>query len=146
MSNTTLFKHSNIPGGGMWITEGIERGIIVTAHDDSYQPDLDATVCSAALVILCTHTGKIGVVSAAEKTNAQTASNYRGEGLISPRHTKRLSVSVRLVSENQVLVEAIHTPHVMCLTPSMDISERQSPSEEGKRTHVRRSRESARSD
>jgi hypothetical protein len=48
-------------------------------HDGSYQPDKAADVCSAALVILCTSTGKFGVATASERTSPEIASNFRAE-------------------------------------------------------------------
>ena len=77
----SLFKHANIPDGGRWITEGLQRGSIVSVHDGSYQEDVDSTACSTALVIYCTHSKKQGIVPLAEQTGKDTASNYRGEAL-----------------------------------------------------------------
>jgi hypothetical protein len=76
-----LLRTLNIGEDDDWITAALFRGSLITCHDGSYMPDLEPAVCSAALVFVCTHTGRMGTWTTAEKTTALTASNYRGEGI-----------------------------------------------------------------
>ena len=46
--------------------EAIQHGTLMAVHDGSYQPDLDPTVCSAALALRCSATGRRGVIYMAE--------------------------------------------------------------------------------
>ena len=88
----SLFQTIHIPQGGDWIVEAIQHGTLMAVHDGSYQPDLDPTVCSAALAIGCSATGRRGVISMAEKTDKHTASNYRGEALGALLHAALMHV------------------------------------------------------
>lgn len=49
------------------------------AYDGSFMEHLDNTVCSAGLVLFCTHARRIATASCAECTETETAGNYRGE-------------------------------------------------------------------
>ena len=91
----SLFQTVNIPHGGNWIVNAIQQGSLMAVHDGSYQPDLDPTVCSAALAVGCSATGLRGVISMAEKTDEHTASNYRGEALGALIHAALMHVCTR---------------------------------------------------
>ncbi len=74
-----LFRHITIDDDGDWIIHAARNKTLIIVHDGSYMPHLDGSICSAAVVILCTATMKMGTVHLCEKTNHYTASNYRGE-------------------------------------------------------------------
>jgi hypothetical protein len=74
-----LFKHTKIEDNGDWIVPAARRGTLIIVHDGSYMPQVDENICSAAVVLLCTETVKMGTIHLCEKTNHRTASNYRGE-------------------------------------------------------------------
>ena len=42
-------------------------------------PQINKSICSAGIVLLCSQTGRMGTIQCCEKTNQMTASNYRGE-------------------------------------------------------------------
>ena len=69
----------DIDGTGDWIPKAIQTGLLVIAHDGSYKPLLDKSICAAGIVLICTKTGLMGKISVCEQTDANTASNYRGE-------------------------------------------------------------------
>ena len=52
---------------------------MVIAHDGSFMEHLDRSVCSAGLVIYCTRARRVATVTCAERTDPDTAGNYRGE-------------------------------------------------------------------
>ena len=74
-----LFKHAVIDDDGTWIIPAAHRGSLIIVHDGSYIPHIDDSVCSTAVVLLCTETSKMGTIHLCEKSNRHTASNYRGE-------------------------------------------------------------------
>ena len=74
-----LFHHINIDDDGEWIVRAASTKSLIIVHDGSYMPHLDDCICSAAVVILCTETMKMGTIHLCERTNHKTASNYRGE-------------------------------------------------------------------
>ena len=53
--------------------------MLTIVHDGSYMPELDDTRCTAAVILLCTATGRFASIDYCEKTDNKTASNYRGE-------------------------------------------------------------------
>jgi hypothetical protein len=79
MPNQSLWRNVDLDGDGQWIIDGLRRGSLVVAHDGSFMEHLDRTVCSAGLVLFCTHTRHIATASCAERTDSDTAGNYRGE-------------------------------------------------------------------
>ena len=81
LENRSLWRNHTFQDGGKWVTEAIEKGTLVTVHDGSYMRDKRADVCSAALVLFCKSSQKMGYVTISECTNRHTASNYRGEAL-----------------------------------------------------------------
>lgn len=74
-----LYKNMNIDDDGDWIAPAARRGSLIIVHDGSYMTQVDDTICSAAVVLLCTASVKMGTIQLCEKTNHRTASNYRGE-------------------------------------------------------------------
>ena len=61
--------------------DGITNGTLVTVHDGSYMEKLDPSVCSAAVVLHCTKAKCTRIITAVERTDPFTASNFRGEGI-----------------------------------------------------------------
>ncbi len=78
-SHKHLFQHLTVDNDGQWILPAARAGSLILVHDGSYMPHLNNVLCSAAVVILCTTTKQMGTVHICEKTNSNTASNYRGE-------------------------------------------------------------------
>ena len=78
-SQARLWQSVVIEDDGDWIPEAAMNSSLVIVHDGSYMPDLNQSVCAAALVILCKHTGKVGSIKICEKTDPASASNYRAE-------------------------------------------------------------------
>ena len=81
LSNSSLWSNHTFQDGGTWVTDAISRGSLITVHDGSYMVAKKADACSAALVLFCKYSKRLGYVTIAEKTNRHTASNYRGEVL-----------------------------------------------------------------
>ena len=76
-----LWKGRDIDVTGDWILCAIQSGMLMIAHDGSYRPQLDKSICSMGIVLIRMHTGHMGKISACERTDAFTASNYRGKRL-----------------------------------------------------------------
>jgi hypothetical protein len=74
-----LYRNMNIEDNGDWIAPAARRGSLIIVHDGSYMTQVDENICSAAVVLLCTASIKMGTIHLCEKTNHRTASNYRGE-------------------------------------------------------------------
>ena len=74
-----IWRNSTFDEDGEWITRAIEQGTLLIVHDGSYMPQIDKSLCSAGIVLLCSQTGRMGTMQCCEKTNSLTASNYRGE-------------------------------------------------------------------
>jgi hypothetical protein len=74
-----IWRSSKFDEDGEWIVRAIKRGTLLIVHDGSYMPQIDKSICSAGIVLLCTQTGRMGTMQCCEKTNSTTASNYRGE-------------------------------------------------------------------
>ena len=74
-----LYRHTSLDDNGSWIIPAVHRGSLVIVHDGSFIPHIDDSICSAAVILLCTETIKMGTVHLCEKSNRTTASNYRGE-------------------------------------------------------------------
>ena len=119
-SRNRLWDNIDIDGTGDWIPEAIQTGSLVIAHDGSYKPLLDKSICSAGIVFVCTKTGLMGKISVCEQTDAITASNYRGEllGAMISSHIIRTASdfapcgkTTRLYCDNMgVIHHALH-PH-----------------------------------
>jgi hypothetical protein len=77
--NSTPWKTLQVDGDGTWLAHAYERGTLMIVHDGSYMADLDNTRCSAAVVVLCTASRNMATITHCEVTDANTASNYRGE-------------------------------------------------------------------
>ncbi len=101
-----------------WIPAAIDKGSLVIVHDGSYMPQVDKTVCSAGVVLVCTHSGHMGRIKICEKTNSSSASNYRGEllGALIASHILCISnaftssaTKVHLHCDNMAVVH--HTSH-----------------------------------
>ena len=75
----TLWQTLNLGDDENWVKEAIAQGSLLPVHDGSFMIELCADVCAAALVILCVRTGRMATVTVVERTDARTASNYRGE-------------------------------------------------------------------
>ena len=67
---------------GDWIPSAAQNCSLVIVDDGSYMPDLDPSVCSAAMVITCIKTGKVGRIQVCEKTDPASVSNYRAEIIV----------------------------------------------------------------
>ena len=78
-SQSQIWRSCNFDEDGEWIVRAIEKGTLCIVHDGSYMPQIDKSICSAGIVLLCTQTGRMGTIKCCEKTNPMTASNYRGE-------------------------------------------------------------------
>jgi hypothetical protein len=78
-SQKQLWKSMHIPQDGEWILQAIKNGTLLIAHDGSFMPHKNKSLCSAGIVLLCTQTCQIGTIKLCEKTCPDTASNYRGE-------------------------------------------------------------------
>ena len=78
-SQARLWQSVVLDDDGDWIPEAAKNCSLVIVHDGSYMPDLNQSVCAAALVVLCKHTGKVGSIKICEKTDPASASNYRAE-------------------------------------------------------------------
>ena len=74
-----LWKSIVIEDDGNWIPSAAQNCSLVIVHDGSCMPDLDPSVCSAALVLICTKTGKVGRLQICEKPDPDSPSNYRAE-------------------------------------------------------------------
>jgi hypothetical protein len=101
-----FFDHNPFDSKIEWILTSISLGSLIIAHDGSYMPHLSNNTCSAAVVFLCTKTGKLGAYTVCEKTDEYTASNYRGEllgGLIAT-HLLVTAVNYTNISPNNVLI------------------------------------------
>lgn len=68
-----------IDDDGVRIPSAAQRNSLIIVHNGSYMPGLDPSISSAALVILCSQTGKMGSFTVCERTHSATASNYRAE-------------------------------------------------------------------
>ena len=59
-SQPRLWNSSVIDEDGDWIPVAAQNNSLIIVHDGSYMPDLDPSICSAALVLFCTKTGRMG--------------------------------------------------------------------------------------
>ena len=109
---------------GEWIIQAIDKGTLLIAHDGSFIPHQDKSLCSAGIALLCTQTGKIGTIKLCERTSPSIASNYRGEllgGMIAShilRTASHYSTSEHLVQvycDNQGVIH--HASHPDSLIP-----------------------------
>jgi len=66
-SQARLWQSVVLDDDGDWIPEAAKNCSLVIVHDGSYMPDLNQSVCAAALVVLCKHTGKVGSIKICEK-------------------------------------------------------------------------------
>jgi hypothetical protein len=117
---------------GDWIPEAAQKRSLVIVHDGSYMPDLDPSICAAAVVVLCKHTGKVGSIKLCEKTDPASASNYRAEligGLLASHILRTLdglisheSTGVTLFCDNLGVIH--HAQH-----PWRQLPEKQSQSD-----------------
>ena len=78
-TQASLWKSTFFDEDGDWVISAAQNCSLVIVHDGSYMPDLDPSVCSAAVVITCTMTGKVGRIQVCEMTAPDSASNYRAE-------------------------------------------------------------------
>jgi hypothetical protein len=78
-TQASLWKSTSFDEDGDWVISAAQNCSLVIVHDGSYMPDLDPSVCSAAVVITCTMTGKVGRIQVCEMTAPDSASNYRAE-------------------------------------------------------------------
>ena len=119
-SQARLWKSMVIDDTGDWIPGAARNGSLVIVHDGSYMPALDPSICSAALVMTCTKTGKVGSLSVCEKTDSNTASNYRAEligGLLASHILHTLNdviphghTAVHLFCDNLGVINHAHHP------------------------------------
>jgi hypothetical protein len=77
--NQSLWRNIDLDGDGEWIVDGLARGSLAIVHDGSFMEHLDQACCSAGGIIFCRTTRRMATYSAAERTDSDTASNYRGE-------------------------------------------------------------------
>ena len=56
LPNQSLCRDVDLDGDGHWLVDALQRGSLVVAYDGSFMEHLDNTVCSAGLVLFCTHT------------------------------------------------------------------------------------------
>ena len=119
-SQPRLWNSSVIDEDGDWIPAAAQNSSLVMVHDGSYMPGLDPSICSAALVIFCTQTGRMGRIKMCEKTDLFSASNYRAEiigGLLASHVLSMLNdmslgqASVKLYCDNLGVVHHAHHPH-----------------------------------
>ncbi len=78
-SPTQIWQHSSFDEDGEWIIRAINQGTLIIVHDGSYMPTINKSICSAGVVILCSQTGLMGTIQLCEKSDCNSASNYRGE-------------------------------------------------------------------
>ena len=78
-SHKHLWKGIQFDKDGEWVIQAIENGSLLIAHDGSFIPHKDKSICSAGIVLFCTQTGHLGTIKLCEQTCPLTASNYRGE-------------------------------------------------------------------
>ncbi len=69
----------NLDEDGDWVVPAACNGSLIIVHDGSYMAHIDKSICSAAVVLLCTTTMKMGTIHTCEKSDPYSASNYRGE-------------------------------------------------------------------
>jgi hypothetical protein len=77
--NQMLWNDLDLDGDGEWIIDGLARGSLAIVHDGFFMEHLDKTPCLAGGIIVCKEVRRIATFSAAERTDNQTASNYRSE-------------------------------------------------------------------
>jgi len=75
--NQSLWRNFQCDGDGKWIHQGLLLGTLVIVHDGSYMPLLSKKACSAAFMILDTHTNNRAKGVVAERSD--NADNYRAE-------------------------------------------------------------------
>jgi hypothetical protein len=84
-------------------------------------PDLDPSICSAAVVVTCTKSGRVGRIQVCEKTDAISASNYRAEiigGLLASHILRTLdslitegTTGAQIYCDNLGVVHHAHHPY-----------------------------------
>jgi hypothetical protein len=119
-TQASLWKSIFIEEGGDWIPTAARNCSLVMVHDGSYMPDLDPSICSAAVVVTCTKSGRVGRIQICEKTDAISASNYRAEiigGLLASHILRTLdslitggTTGVQLYCDNLGVVHHAHHP------------------------------------
>lgn len=77
--NQSLWENLDLDGDGNWILDSLKMGTLICVHDGSYMELMDRSTCSAAVVLFCTEKRRLGTASCAERTDTETATNYRGE-------------------------------------------------------------------
>ena len=77
--NQSLWENLDLDGDGNWILDSLRIGTLICVHDGSYMELIDRSTCSAAVVLFCTDKRRLGTASCAERTDTETATNYRGE-------------------------------------------------------------------
>jgi hypothetical protein len=80
---------------GEWVIQAIENGTLLIAHDGSFMPHKNKSLCSTGIVLFCTQTCQIGTIKLCERTCPLTASNYRGKliGVMITSHILRVMSS-----------------------------------------------------
>lgn len=103
-SQSRLWDSLVIDDNGDWIPTAALNESLVMVHDGSYMPELDPSICSAALAILCLQTGKMGRLKMCEKTDPSSATNYRAEiiGGLLASHVLHTIDSILPVSKTRV--------------------------------------------
>ena len=99
-----LYRNMTLDDNGDWIVPAARRGSLIIVHDGSYMTQVDETICSAAVILLCTESIKMGTIQLCKKTTHRTASNYRGEilGGIITSHILSLVDQLNPTSEGTV--------------------------------------------
>ena len=69
----------NLGKDAEWVKQALVQGSLLPVHDGSYMIEFCVDVYSAALVLLCVCTSRMATVTVVERTDAKSASNYRGE-------------------------------------------------------------------
>jgi hypothetical protein len=72
-----IWHGSTFDEDGEWIVRAIERGTLLIVHDGSYMPQMDKSICSAGIVLLCIQTRLMGTIKCCEKTTRDLLSQHR---------------------------------------------------------------------
>ena len=101
-----LWQNMTLCGIENWIETASEQGSLMIAHDGSFMPRTNNQICSAAIVLLCTLTGKMGHIKLCERSKVCTASNYRGEllGAVVTSHVIKMLRTKHHNSESMVRI------------------------------------------
>ncbi len=76
-NNPSLGRHLCCDDDGTWIWQGLCSGTLLIIHNGSYMREVLPNICSAAVMIWCTNTGKTCKCTIAKYS--ESPSSYRGE-------------------------------------------------------------------